>query len=330
MDPLVFEPYFRAQIWGGRQLEPYMGRPLPAEGPFGEAWILSDQPLHVSRVADGPFEGSTLAELWASRLADLVGPDKPMPKRFPLLLKYLDCQQHLSVQVHPNDELVRRLHPDESGKTECWVVIEAAPEARIYAGLRAGITQRDLEWHLDAGTVAECLHSFVPKKGQFLFLPAGTVHAAGGGLLLAEVQQSSDVTYRLYDWNRVGPDGKPRPLHREEALASIDWSAGPAIPISSLSLTEPPDENHRESLVTCGYFTVERFHLATPLDMPYVGQLSAWMILDGDAVLSSGETGYRRSFRPGEAVLVPATAESLRWSPTSKTEPATLLGVIVP
>jgi mannose-6-phosphate isomerase len=330
MDPLVFEPYLRPQIWGGRRLEPYLGRPLPSDGPFGEAWVLSDQALHVSRVAEGPLEGMPLGELWASRSGELVGPRRPAPARFPLLLKYLDCEKQLSVQVHPSDELVRRLEVDESGKTETWVVIEASPDARVYAGLRPGTTRGDLERHLDAGTVAECLHSFVPERGQCVFLPAGTVHAAGGGLLVAEIQQSSDATYRLFDWNRLGPDGKPRPLHRQEALLSIDWSAGPIAPTSGCAAVELPGGNRSERLVACRYFSIDRFQVAAPLEMRYLDRLSVWMLLEGSAVLSSGETGYRRDFRTGETVLIPAATGSLQWSPFAVGQPATLLGVLMP
>ena len=330
MDPLVFDPYFRPQIWGGRRLERYLGKPLPAEGTFGEAWVLSAQSLHVSRVAEGPLQGVPLTELWASYADELVGRLHAAPPQFPLLLKFLDCRELLSIQVHPDDRIAGQLCPGELGKTEAWVVIEAEPDARIYAGLRRGTTQSDLERHLDAGTLAECLHSFVPEKGQCILLRAGTVHAAGGGVLMAEVQQSSDATFRLFDWNRPGPEGKPRALHRQEALASIDWSAGPVRPVAGSPISGLPGGNRGERLVACPYFWIDRFRLAAPLDLPYPERLSIWMVLEGAAELSSAASGYRRRFSAGETVLAPASTGSLHWAPTAEHGAATLLGVLAP
>jgi len=328
MDPLVFEPYFRPQIWGGRRLGRFLERPLPGDGPFGEAWVLSAHPEHVSRVAEGPLQRTLLTELWTARAEELLG-RSDRPGAFPLLLKYLDCQDLLSIQVHPDDEAAGRLCPGESGKTEAWVVIEAEPAARIYAGLRPGATPSELERHLDAGTLPECLHSFAPRTGQSLLLPAGTVHSAGGGLLLAEVQQSSDATFRLFDWNRPGPDGKPRALHRREALRSIDWLRGPVVPTEGTSLAGLPPGNRAERLVACPHFTIDRYQLAAPLSLPYPGQLSIWMVLEGSLLLSGQPAGYERFFRTGETVLVPASTGALRWEPSEDRTTATVLGVVV-
>jgi mannose-6-phosphate isomerase len=329
MDPLVFEPYFRPQVWGDRRLQTQLGMTLPPEGRFGEAWTLSAQSLHVSRVAEGPLQGILLSELWATHARELAGTSRAGDTPFPLLVKILDCEELLSIQVHPNDEIARQLRPGELGKTEAWVVIEADPGARIYAGLRPGTSRADLERHLDAGTLAECLHSFTPQRGQCVFLPAGVVHAVGGGLLVAEVQQSSDVTFRLFDWNRRGPDGKPRDLHRHEALASIDWNAGPVDPVAGVPLVSLPPGNSGQRLVENRYFAIDRYRLAAPLDLPYPGRLSIWMVLEGAPLLAS-ETGYRRPFVAGETVLVPASAPPLRWLPSGKSASATVLGVPVP
>jgi mannose-6-phosphate isomerase len=330
MDPLVFEPCFRPQIWGGRRLERYLGKRLPGEGPFGEAWMLSAQPWHVSRVAEGPLHGTPLSELWASRAKELIGRELNAVGQFPLLVKFLDCQELLSIQVHPNDEVARRLCPGESGKTEAWVVLQADAAARIYAGLRRGTTRGVLETHLDAGTLAECLHWFVPQPGQCIFLPAGTVHAVGGGVLLAEVQQTSEATFRLFDWNRLGPDGQPRPLHQQEALWSIDWSAGPVGPIAGSAVAALPQGNRGEHLVACRYFSIDRFQLAAPLDLPYPERLSIWMMLEGSAWLTSEATGYRRLCGTADTVLVPASARGLRWTPAAEHRGATLLAALPP
>ena len=326
MDPLVFEPYFRPQVWGGRRLEQYLGKQLPGEGTFGEAWILSAQPLHVSRVSEGPHRGTLLTDLWTREASDLARRAPCDSASFPLLLKYLDCQELLSIQVHPNDEIADRLRPGELGKTEAWIVLDADPGSRIYAGLRPGVTRTRVEQALAAGNLADCLHSFVPQKGQCVFLRSGTVHAVGGGVLIAEVQQSSDATFRLFDWNRMGADGKPRVLHTEEAMFSINWSAGPVNPAKG-SLLQLSGPNRGERLVECDYFSIDRFELVVPLDSPYDGRLSAWMVLDGCAELSRSTTGYRRVFRTGESVLAPAAAHGLRWSPSDE-GPAVLVGVV--
>jgi mannose-6-phosphate isomerase len=325
MNPLIFEPYFRPQVWGGRRLESFLGRPLPGDMPIGEAWMLSGQSLHVSRVAEGPWKGMLLTELWQTRVRDLVGPAATAALLFPLLFKYLDCQQLLSVQVHPSDRIAERLRPGEPGKTEAWVVLDAEPGARVYAGLQPGTTREELERRLDAGTVAECLHSFAPRKGDCLFLPAGLVHAVGGGVLIAEVQQSSDATFRLFDWNRLGPDGKPRALHREEALQSIDWAAGAARPVAGSPIGGLPEGNLGERLVDCPYFVMDRFRLAGAMDLPYRDRMSIWMVLEGPVELSS-TTGYCRRCARGETTLVPATAGELRW--TALEAPAVLLAII--
>jgi mannose-6-phosphate isomerase len=319
MDPLVFEPFFRPQVWGGRRLERYLGRPLPGDEPVGEAWVLSAHALHDSRVAEGPLQGAPLSDLWSSRADEIAGRAEAACSPFPLLLKFLDCRDLLSIQVHPRGE-----------KTEAWVVIEADPAARIYAGLLPGTTRGELERRLDDGTLAECLHSFAPERGQCIFLPAGTVHAVGGGVLMAEVQQSSDATFRLFDWNRLGRDGRPRELHRQEALAAIDWTAGPVSPAQGSPVPGLPLEQHGQRLVACPYFSIDRFRPPAQFDLPYPRQLSIWMVLDGSAILIGEATGYRRRFASGATVLVPASAGRLRWERSAEQEAATLLGVVIP
>ncbi len=314
MQPLVFEPYLRSMIWGGRLLEYRLGKKLPAEGDFGESWELSAHPHHVSCVAEGPLRGLALTELWGQHRAEIVGSEVAAGSRFPWLIKFLDCRDLLSVQVHPDDATARELLGDESGKTEAWIILDAEPGARIYAGLKPGTARAELEKHLDAGTVVQCLHSFTPRVGDCVFLPAGTVHAVGGGgALLAEVQQSSDATFRLFDWNRLGPDGQPRALHREAALKSIDWSAGPVQPTRPQPLSSFPAGSASEMLVRCPYFRVDRHRVVADLPFPYAGRMSVWLLIDGQAELRNDDGGYRRQFGPGQTVLVPASCGPLAW-----------------
>jgi mannose-6-phosphate isomerase len=325
MDPLFFAPYLRPMVWGGRRLES-LGKRLPPDGAYGESWEISGHPHHVSRVAEGPQRGLSINELCADHAAELFGIQARPLARFPLLVKLLDCHDWLSLQVHPNDETAKRLAPQEAGKTEVWIVLEAAPTGRIYAGLLPGTTRGDLERHLAAGSVDRCLHVLAPQAGDCVFLPAGTVHAVGGGVLLAEVQQTSDATFRLFDWNRLGPDGKPRSLHLEEALQALDWTAGPMPPVTPQALRGLPAGVRGESLVKCPYFALERFKLGGPLAVQR-GRLGIWLVLEGSARLQSSNGRYDRACRRGDTLLAPAVGDDLSWHPFANT---TLLRIQLP
>jgi mannose-6-phosphate isomerase len=212
--PLRFEPIYQYRLWGGRRLADLLTAPLPGDGPIGEAWVLSDREDHPSRVANGPLKGSTIAQLMAEHPVEMLGGLIQRFHRFPLLLKFLDAREMLSVQVHPSDTHRDLLPKGESGKTEAWVVLEAETESRIYAGLKPKTTAEELRRALANGTVADDLAYFTPKPGDGVFLPAGTVHTLGGGVVVFEIQQNSDVTFRLYDWGQVAdgaiallPDG---------------------------------------------------------------------------------------------------------------------------
>ncbi|MFM8890072.1 MAG: type I phosphomannose isomerase catalytic subunit, partial [Planctomycetia bacterium] len=215
MHPLLLAPRYRRYLWGGRRFASVLGRPLPPGDDYAESWELVDHGDDQSVVAAGPLAGATLGDLVRTHGHELLGRHAPL-SRFPLLFKFLDACRDLSVQVHPDDARAARLSPPDLGKTEAWYVIDAAPGSRIYAGLRPGTDRDALAAALRAGRCEEVLHSFEPRAGDCVFIPAGTVHAIGAGLVVAEIQESSDVTYRLFDWNRTGPDGRPRPLHLVE------------------------------------------------------------------------------------------------------------------
>jgi mannose-6-phosphate isomerase len=303
--PLRFRPFLRPMVWGGRGLGDVLGKTLPTGDAYGEAWEISDHGSHHSVVASGPAAGRTLRELMQQDAAALVG-DWPAPV-FPWLIKYLDCHDWLSVQVHPGEEVVQNLWPGENSKTEAWFVLGVRPGGRVYAGLKPGVDAHVLAAAMKAGTVADCLHSFEPKAGDCLFLPAGTVHAVGGGVLIAEVQQTSDATFRLFDWNRVGPDGKGRTLHVEQGLASIDWSAGPVEPTaaqgygtSARPLWQP--------LVRCKYFDLSYVRQGEAFTLGGSGRMQTVMVLHGEGDLDTpaGLTPLRR----GETVLLPAEVDA--------------------
>src|SRR5207253_8692654 len=228
---LRFIPYLRPMVWGGRRLGEVLGKTLPSDEYYGESWEASDHPQHRSVIATGADAGQTLRRLMEQHPEQVLGTVARRYATFPWLVKFLDARDWLSVQVHPDEEAVRTLWPGEAGKTEAWFVLDAKPGSKIFAGLLPEVDEPALRAALTAGTIAECLHAFEPRPGDCLFLPAGTVHAVGGGVLLAEVQQTSDATFRLFDWNRRDSQGKSRKLHVEEALACIDWKQGLVQPI---------------------------------------------------------------------------------------------------
>jgi mannose-6-phosphate isomerase len=219
--PLIFLPIFKERIWGGRNLETLYGKPLPPRLLVGESWEISDRPGDESVIARGPLRGRTLHWLMEQCPAALLGPRDPMPARFPLLVKIIDARETLSLQVHPPAAVASRLGGEP--KTEMWYVARAGPRAEFFAGLKKGVSRADFERKLAARSVAECFHRIAVKEGDALYLPSGRVHALGAETVVFEIQQNSDTTFRVFDWNRVGLDGKARQLHVPQSLASIDF-----------------------------------------------------------------------------------------------------------
>lgn len=310
--PLRFQPLFRRYLWGGRRLGDRLGKSIGPEPDYAESWEVVDHDDDQSVVIAGPLAGATLGELVRERGPDLLGRHAPRT-RFPLLMKLLDCNRTLSVQVHPNDQQAAQQSPPDLGKTEAWVVIDAEPGSRIYAGLKPGVTPDQLRAALDAGTCAECLHDFAARPGDCVFIPAGTVHALGEGLLIAEIQQASDTTFRLFDWNRVDAQGQPRPLHIEQALAVIDFERGPIAP-------QRPVETHeagRERLVSCDQFQLERRRASQPVVLGGDDRFCLITVLDGGLTLEGDPTG--RPLHAGQSALLPAAAGPTRGVPTGET-----------
>lgn len=219
--PFIFKPIFKERVWGGRAIEQLYGKKLPAKVPIGESWEISDRPGDASVIANGPLAGKDLRWLMEHHERELLGEAKSANGRFPLLIKILDAQDKLSLQVHPPAAKAAELKGEP--KTEAWYIADAAPEAELYVGLKRGVTRAEFERKIQGGAVAECFHRVPVQAGDTMFLPSGRVHAIGAGLVIFEIQQNSDTTYRVFDWNRVGLDGKPRDLHVAESLASIDF-----------------------------------------------------------------------------------------------------------
>jgi mannose-6-phosphate isomerase len=223
--PLTFHPIFKDRIWGGREIERLYGKKLPPGRPIGESWEISDRPGDVSVIANGPLAGKNLRWLMENHATEILGGAKSATgNRFPLLCKILDAREKLSLQVHPPANKAAELGGEP--KTEMWFIADAAPGAELFVGLKRGVTRAEFEGKISDGSVAECIHRIpIVRPSDAIFLPSGCVHAIGAGLVIFEIQQNSDTTYRVFDWNRVGLDGKPRELHVAQSLASIDFSS---------------------------------------------------------------------------------------------------------
>jgi len=221
--PLTFHPIFKERVWGGRELERLYQKELPPGKSIGESWEISDRPGDASVIASGPLAGKDLRWLMEHHQAELLGAARPAAENhFPLLCKILDAREKLSLQVHPPAAKAAELHGEP--KTEMWFIADAAAGAELYVGLKRGVTRAAFEKKVQSGEVAECFHRVPVHAGDAMFLPSGRVHAIGAGLVIFEIQQNSDTTYRVFDWNRVGLDGKPRELHVAQSLASIDFN----------------------------------------------------------------------------------------------------------
>lgn len=303
--PLRFQPFFRPMPWGGRGLERVLGKTLPHGEPIGESWEVSDHALHDSVIASGGPVGMTLRQLMDTARAELLGHSAKRFPRFPWLIKFLDANDNLSVQVHPNEDLVQALWPGEGAKNEAWLVLEARPGSRIYAGLRMSVGPDDLHAAMDRGTMVECLHHFEPRRGDFVALPAGTVHALGGGVLVAEIQQTSDATFRLFDWGRRDAQGQSRKLHVDEGLACIDWQQGPIYPIPTAG-RESPGAACRMGLLHSPHFVVEFLHEAKDFSLGGENVLQALIVTGGHALFENDEPVVA-----GHAWLLPAAAPAM-------------------
>jgi len=290
--PLIFEPLYMERVWGGRQLESLFAKPLPSGAVIGESWELVDREEAQSVVHCGLLRGATLNELWTERREQVFGARYAgMTGRFPLLIKLLDAAEKLSVQVHPPASIAPELKGEP--KTEMWYVAAADEGADIYAGFKAGTSREQFERALQTGACAKLLHRISTKADDCIFIPSGRVHAIGGGNVIVEVQQNSDTTYRVFDWNRTGLDGKPRALHVAESLRSMDFND-----------YEPELQNpESDPLVKCEYFQVERWTLDTPREAAPTGDFAVITCLSG-TVSCAGE-----SFGPGRFFLVPAMLE---------------------
>jgi mannose-6-phosphate isomerase len=304
--PLTFKPIYQTTVWGGRRMEQWRAD-LP-KGPIGESWDLSDHQRGMSVVDRGPLAGKSLHELTEQHGKALVG-DRFAGGEFPLLVKLIDANDRLSIQVHPDDLLAKLFKVGKRGKTECWLML--ADGGELFVGTKTGTTRKQFEQALKAGTVAETLNRYVAKNGDFFFLAARTVHALGKGCLLYEIQQTCDVTFRVYDWGRTGLDGKPRPLHVSESLTTINFNFAIDGPVQAREVFHHTGGSVRH-LIDCDYFTVEERH-AGQTSGGGNGACSIIVCLDGQGKLSTAAGAVELA--PMRTYLVPAAAGG--WTATA-------------
>jgi mannose-6-phosphate isomerase len=292
---LQFKPIYQERVWGGRGLENYLGRKLPASGPIGESWELVDRPEAQSVVVGGSWAGKSLRQLLQTHAAEIMGPAWPQERPFPILVKWLDCRDRLSVQVHPPADIARRLGGEP--KTENWYFGRSDAGAAVYAGLRAGVTPVSFEQAITAGTVDQCLDRLAVRDGDSLLIRSGTMHAIDAGNIILEIQQNSDTTYRVYDWGRLGLDGKPRALHVRESLECLRANtAGPPQLIRSASKSEV--------LAKCREFIIRRESLAAGGRLAFAAGEQARILSVVEGALEEGQTSGP-VLQLGDNVLLP-------------------------
>jgi len=299
--PLSFKPVYASRVWGGHLLECFLGDEVMDE-PVGEAWIISNHKNGMSYVDNGEYSGKSLHELISEFGAELLG-EKIFEKygeNFPLLIKYIYAKDALSVQVHPNDEYALK-YEGEPGKTEMWYILDAEDGATLIAGLENGVTKDIFRDALDSGDPAKLLHKIPVKKGDSIFIPSGRVHAIQEGLLILEIQQSSDTTYRMYDWGRVGLDGNPRELHVEKSLAVTDWEDFSP----SAKSADDPDT----VLADCEYFTVEKLRVNSETKLKTDGAFIILNVTEGDLIIDGADV-----VKEGQSRLIPAAMNEISLS----------------
>jgi mannose-6-phosphate isomerase len=309
-EPIVFEPLFMERVWGGRHLETVFGKRLPTRGRIGESWEIVDREEAQSVVHTGTLRGKTLHELWTDHRAEVFGSSAPETPRFPLLFKLLDARERLSVQVHPPAAIAPELNGEP--KTEMWFIVDNDGDGDVFAGLKKGVTREEFEGALHNGTVEEKIHRVPVKAGDAIFIPSGRVHAIGAGNVIVEVQQNSDTTYRVFDWNRIGLDGKPREMHIAESLRSIDFSD-----------FEPElAERSGNLIIESDYFRVERVGFDGSAEALPPSEFAIFTCLRGAVECGSMQFG------PGDFFFLPAAMENRELRSTK--ERTALLRTTIP
>lgn len=312
--PLLFEPNLHSVVWGGNQLRPYKGLE-PSDEPIGESWEVSAVPTSTSIIANGELKGKDLITVVNENPDAILGNkvNKKYQGKLPLLVKFIDAKRDLSIQVHPNDEMAMREH-GKMGKSEMWYVIKADEGAHLYAGFKQEITTYEYQKRVEDGTITDVLADHQVKAGDVFYLPAGRVHAICGGILLAEVQQSSDVTYRIYDYNRPGMDGKPRELHTELAAKALDYQV-----IDNYRTEYTESSNKAVQIIDSPYFSVRVLEVSKPFhrDLKKYDSFIITMCIEGDCKIRVRSTGEEYLLKQGNSTLIPAAISDYDIIPQS-------------
>lgn len=320
--PLKFEPIYQYRLWGGRKLENLLSKPLPDNEPIGEAWILSDRKDHSSLVQEGDLKNKTITSLMEEYRYEIMGKNGLYYDRFPLLLKFLDCKEVLSVQVHPSDHQKELLPEGDTGKTEAWIVLETSDDSKIFAGLKPGTNKENLAQSIKDKSVSERLHSFIPKQEDAVLIESGTVHTLGGTVVF-EVQENSDVTFRLYDWDRLdAKTGKPRDLQIENAIQSINFNQGeigPVTPVIDNSI------KNAEILFDNNHFKVWRIKNKEVFKVGFIDIPTILVCIDGKGSMNYNNQEY--NINKGEVMLLPAIIGQLELLPNDE---ITLFQITIP
>ena len=315
--PFIFQPIFKDRIWGGHELERLFAKKIPAGKPIGESWEISDRPGDASVIANGKFAGKDLRWLMENHATEILGGAKPAADgRFPLLCKILDAREKLSLQVHPPASKAAELKGEP--KTEMWFIVDVAADASLYVGLKRGVTRAEFEKKISDGSVADCFHKIPVCAGDTMFLPSGRVHAIGDGLVIFEIQQNSDTTYRVFDWNRVGLDGQPRELHIAQSLASIDFNDFEPKLVPQ-NYRNAPNFKFRQ-LVEDPLFNVQELVFKNAGTVKLSGQyLRIIAVTKGAATIADDSSGIVAELKSGDFSLIPANLKNVEIKAATNT-----------
>lgn len=313
--PLKFKPVFKEKIWGGNRLKELLKKPVGNLSKVGESWEISCVEDNISEVANGFLEGNDMLDLIEVYMGDLVG-DSVFERfgiHFPLLIKFIDANDYLSVQVHPDDELAIARH-QSYGKNEMWYVVDAEKDAELISGFNQELDKKKYLAYLNSGRLKEILNYEKVSAGDVLFMPAGRIHATGPGILFAEIQQTSDITYRIYDWDRIADDGKTRELHADLALDALDFTMP-----DSYKTSYEKKPNERANLVRCPYFTTNLIEITQTIELDYLALDSfvVFMAMEGSVDVIYSEAGDAISLDKGETMLIPAVIPFVKILPKS-------------
>ncbi|WP_203293244.1 type I phosphomannose isomerase catalytic subunit [Luteirhabdus pelagi] len=318
--PLLFEPILIKKVWGGNKLSDVLGK-KPSDEPIGESWELSGVQDTISIIANGPLKGKNVVEILDEYKQDLMGQKvyETFGNTFPLLFKFIDATKDLSVQLHPDDRLAKERH-DSFGKTEMWYIVQADEEARIIVGFEGAVTKDEYLESLEKGAITEILHEENVTKGDSFFIKPGLIHAIGAGVLLAEIQQTSDITYRIYDWDRPDTDGRLRELHTDLALDAIDYNAGNG------KLQVNDNGSNISQLKKSPYFLTNRIRLDKPTERDFstIDSFVVYMCVEGEATLLV--ENYSNTLTKGNTILIPACFDAI----CIEGQGSTLLEIYIP